>query len=1326
MDDFIKDDKVSSRLPELTKSNWLEWSDLLKDILESKDLLSVVESTLADNATDSTKAEFKKNDAKARAIIKTAAGSSYRVHLLGLPTARACIQKLKGVCETTSEERVQSLLSTFYGMKFTTSIDTTASKLTTIQNQVKVLSKDEAPTDTAKKTILLKSLGEEYRSTVFALKAAGLSKLSFDDIVQRLKETEYGLEETEEVLARAVGAKYRPKESNKSKESKDSKGNSKRDTRCFYCKKPGHLISECRIRIAREKETSKSSKPEEARTVTAEAWTVLDTQDKDLKSPDWVLDSGCSQHITFDKSRFVSLSEQSGTVTVANRKELSITGKGIVKIELPTKEVTLSDVLYVPEIGYNLLSIGQLADNGISTQFSKEKAEISRNGSLLATSYRQGRSYVLKESVAIRVAITESKKSIEDSILWHRRLGHPGNDKLVMAPRGLLGLPSLSPIREGCQTCELSKAVRRQNREPVEKAILPLTRVYIDFWGPYKYKTIAGNRYILTITDDYSRKSWIELTKTRDEVYDRLRRWRSIAELESKRKLEAIRVDNAKEFLKLKDLFEDVRIETTTPYTPEQNGVAERQNRTLTTLARSLLGSAKLPKYLWGEAIATACYLRNRTPRKGEEKTPEELFTGTKPSGRHLRVFGCLAYILIPREQRDSKLDNTAYTGIFIGYSPSTKQYRVFDPRTKAIKLATSVRFDEGKRGGEVFYPTGLNEQVPIETVPTTPEEIEFDLDEEGTVAINDSIEATNEDIEDTIVVRPRRTTIDPTIDRQTTTSNNEATEEPTTRYPTRDRRGPKRYTLEARKVDYSTTTEIPTPTTYNEAVNSKEKREWKQAIDSEINSLFSTGTLEIVTLPKEKDIKLIGSKWVFKLKLLPNGRVDKFKARLVGKGYSQRYGIDYFETFSPVVRLESLMILLAIAAIRGLVIHQMDVVTAYLEGPLDEEIYLQPPEGLDIGRDNAIRLKRGLYGLKQSGRNWNKLITTFFEGLGLYAIPADQSVFISKDGTLIVALYVDDLLIMAKTEDEITSIKRKLTDRFNMKDLGIAKYLLGIRIDYKADGSIVIDQKHYIEEMLREFDLEDIGRSTFIPAAGYTSLTPREPTDIPTDNREYQRLIGKLNWLVRATRADIAFATQRLSQYSINPTKRHLGAALYILKYLGTTRDLAICFDPKGNSEPIGYADSDYAADSTTRKSTMGYVFTLANGPISWSSKLQRSVSTSTTEAEYISLCYASKEAVWIKQFLEQIYYPTGITKLYGDNQASIALVKNPEFHSRTKHLDVALHYVRELAEDEIIAISYCPTKEMLADCLTKPLPRVKHTKNVKMLGYKSAKKTS
>jgi hypothetical protein len=690
-------------------------------------------------------------------------------------------------------------------------------------------------------------------------------------------------------------------------------------------------------------------------------------------------------------------------------------------------------------------------------------------------------------------------------------------------------------------------------------------------------------------------------------------------------------------------------------------------------------------------------------------------------------VFGCLAYVFIPKEQRGDKLDDRAYSGIFVGYSPSTKQYHVYNPSTQAVKLATSVQFKESIRGGDVFYP---DSKANIAILPTSLDEHEFDLEEDIDLGIDTEEPLRTQEVTD--YVTENREDRAESVDSEASIGSNiivrphQAPGAPPDLGPRRsirDRRPPIRF--DARRVDYSTSKEILTPATYDEAVSSKQCREWTQAIDDERTSLLTNDTFEIVD--RKDGVNLVTTKWVFKVKQLPNGQIDKYKACLVARGFTQCYGIDYFETFSPVVRLEALRLLVAVAALKHYKIHQMDVPSAYLQSPLKEDVYLEPPEGIEVPDGKVLHLKKGLYGLKQSGRLWNQTITQFFEKHGLLAIPADHSVFTNKDGTLTVALYVDDLLIFAPSEREMVDLKQGLTDQFKIKDLGEARYLLGVQLLQEANGTITIDQQHYIEEMLYEFKLDQIGntqRSISTPASGYTSLLPREDTDKPTDVREYQTLIGKLNWIVRATRIDTAFVTQKLSQFTQNPMARHLGGAIHLLRYLDLTKSYHISYSPTGNRLPIGYADADYAADPT-RKSTMGYCFLLAGGPISWSSKLQRSTSTSTTEAEYIALGNAAKEAVWIHRFLEQIYFPSASpVQVLGDNQAAIALVKNPEFHARTKHLDVALHYVRELVEDELVNIHYCPTKDMLADCLTKPLPRTRLLRNVEGLGYISPSK--
>jgi hypothetical protein len=359
--------------------------------------------------------------------------------------------------------------------------------------------------------------------------------------------------------------------------------------------------------------------------------------------------------------------------------------------------------------------------------------------------------------------------------------------------------------------------------------------------------------------------------------------------------------------------------------------------------------------------------------------------------------------------------------------------------------------------------------------------------------------------------------------------------------------------------------------------------------------------------------------------------------------------------------------------------------------------------------------------GLKQSGRVWNKKITAFFEEHGLRAIQADHSVFTNQDRTMIVALWVDDLVILARTVYEMQPLKKALSEGFEMKDLGKARHLLGMQITRdRVRGTIAIDQKHYIEELVHEYN---IAKTADMPAAGYENLTKAGPEEPLIDEKTYQTLIGKLNWLTRATRPDIAFVTQKLSQHAHKPIKRHMTGAQHVLKYLTKTASLGIEYSAESGADITGYADADYAADES-RRSTMGYVYTLAGGPITWSSKLQRSVSTSTTEAEYLALAHAGKEAVWMRSMLEQLHRFEQVNKpttIYGDNQGAIALVQNPEFHARTKHIDVSAHYVRELAEDQKINLQYIQTDKMLADMLTKPLKKVRHVQNVEQVGLRA-----
>jgi hypothetical protein len=726
-----------------------------------------------------------------------------------------------------------------------------------------------------------------------------------------------------------------------------------------------------------------------------------------------------------------------------------------------------------------------------------------------------------------------------------------------------------------------------------------------------------------------------------------------------------------------------------------------------------MLLEAGLPTRLWGEAALTACYLSNRTPRQYSEQvaTPEEKWTDRKPDLSHLKVFGCVAYAQLAKEQRD-KLDPTSIRGVFTGYTPTTRQYRVYNPETGIVERYSIVRFDENRKGGTLII-TGGSDQDKV-TLKAA--------EEEQTIQDNPLPEG------DTIVVRGRTPEFQGDSGSETTLLSRPPSQPPSERprdaseAPTeRQTRSGRTIRIPGRYQAQQVTAEIATPTTYDEAITGPQKRQWEAAIAEELSSLVSNDVWTLVQRPR--DTNIVSCKWVFKIKRLPNGQIDKFKARLVARGFTQQYGVDYEETFAPVVRMESLRILLAIATQEDLEVHQMDVVTAYLAGELEEEIYMTAPQGIPEANGKVCQLRKGLYGLKQSARVWNRRISTELGQAGLEAITADQSIWINKDASLILALYVDDLVLLAREMQELRWIKGFLAQQFKMKDLGPISTMLGMRVRRdRANQMFWIDQIHYIKDLLKEFQYTNC-RPVSTPADGYEHIEPAKPHDtLFADVAKYQRALGQLNWLVRGTRPDLAFVVHKLSQYCHQPHQKHWTGVQRVFKYLKHSQDLALSYRANEDSL-VGYSDTDYAADTADRRSTMGYAYILSGAAVTWASRKQQSIATSTTEAEYIGLCNASKEAVWIRNLLKHLRRSeyageTQATRILGDNQSSLKLVTNPEFHSRSKHIDVQYHYTRELVEDGIVEIDYIPTTEMAADCLTKPLKRRKLEVNLEALG--------
>ena len=520
-------------------------------------------------------------------------------------------------------------------------------------------------------------------------------------------------------------------------------------------------------------------------------------------------------------------------------------------------------------------------------------------------------------------------------------------------------------------------------------------------------------------------------------------------------------------------------------------------------------------------------------------------------------------------------------------------------------------------------------------------------------------------------------------------------------------------------------------PATYAQAIVSADAPKWQTAMDSEYDSLIKNGTWSLCELPAGR--KAVGCKWVYKVKTLADGTLDKYKARLVAKGYSQVEGVDYDETFAPVVKYKSLRVLLSFAAADDMEVTQMDVKTAFLHGDLQEEIYMEQPLGYSqtgsTGRVLVCRLKKSLYGLKQAPRCWNAKINTYLKSLGFIQSDFDVGVYYRRftEGVMIIALYVDDLFIHSKGPG-LLELKSQLSRRFEMTDLGNISSCLGMSVMRDRVGrTISLSQKGYVESLLAKLrlsDCEPIGT----PLDHNVRLT-KEFSPKTAHEREdmmgvpYRQAVGSLMHVMQGTRPDLALALCILSKFNSDPGRAHWEAVKRVFRYLKGTLDYALVYGGKPELTPMfGYCDADHGNDLDTSKSVSGWTFLIGGTAVSWRARQQKCVSRSVTESEYYAAGETAAEAEWLRRLMAEVGHPQDQpTRIYSDNQGSIALIKNPVFHDRSKHIRIQYHYVRQLSEEGIVKFEYCPAENMAADFLTKPLDKISFHKCREALGIKS-----
>src|SRR2546423_2093306 len=508
-------------------------------------------------------------------------------------------------------------------------------------------------------------------------------------------------------------------------------------------------------------------------------------------------------------------------------------------------------------------------------------------------------------------------------------------------------------------------------------------------------------------------------------------------------------------------------------------------------------------------------------------------------------------------------------------------------------------------------------------------------------------------------------------------------------------------------------------PSSMEEALLSPYAKEWLQAGTEENNSLESNGTWTLV--PRPVDRKVIGTKIVFRVKDAETEQ-PRFKARIVAQGYSQIPGLDYTDTFAPVVKATSIRVLLAIAYILQLFIFQFDFETAFLNPIIDHEIYVEQPPYFETRnrRDWVYRLNKALYGLKQSPLLWSNDLKNALIEIGFEQSIADESIFVydKNDSYIILAVYVDDILTLAKTQQEIQFVFNELSRKFKLRNLGPVKKFLGLDI-YRPTptGPVYLSQSTYARKMLHKFDMAKCN-PVKAPCESSVHFHKRTPDEESANGELYRQMIGSLMFLAQYTRSDIAYAVSALSQFNKDPSIHHFRAVKHLLRYVQGTKDLSTVFNGNPSDLLIGYSDASYANNPDDRKSTSGILFFAANGIISFQSSKQSVIAMSTMESEYMALSEAAKEAIFLTKLLRSLKFNVSQPVLIKtDSESALDHVKNNVKHARTKHIDIRHHFIRTACSDGHVTLQHVPSASQIADVLTKPLGATKHAEAIKML---------
>lgn len=1098
----------------------------------------------------------------------------------------------------------------------------------------------------------------------------------------------------------------------------------------------------------------------------------------------WILDNGATSHIVCNRDSFSSYTAINKTIHWGEASTLNIQGIGTIYVQFQdTQKIrVLNNVLYVPELGINILSQSKLANNYtisfpsycliidlinhtiltkgivksglyylsivVLTQKSHLQRSFMTSFTLHTNSMQNAAQDKYLEKDELQPDFTSRKRTttpittketliksnnieLKDSIIEpnginalagstnlksqnlieviHKRFGHinlKAIQKIAKDYNIKLIANSYSSIQ--CPECYKAKMHQQKHKKSLHsnsQHIEYLEKVSSDICGPISPLTWDKKKYFITFLDKKTRWLVVTLLSHKSEALQAFKDFKAKAENNSKRKrIINLHTDNgreyiSKEFTKILSAS-GINHELTAPYTKEPNGIIERINLTLLNKVRAMLYTANLPQFLWGEAILAAAFLYNITPHTALESyiSPFQAKKGYKPHINNVYIFGSICYY------RDNtpklKLAPRSNKAIIIGYGQEANIYKVWDFNKKRALWTRDVKVLEKET---LTNSASLNKTSLLEVANSEKQVHTQDLE--------------SPQAKDPLVVNSTRN------NSLSNSTQKESTIEIV--LPKKSARFLAQYkTVDEEQLNYSQELEekeaifIATnihnePSNYKEAITSPNRAEWQAAMQEEVNSLTNSNTYKLVDLPQGR--VALGGRWVYKLKYDNNGNIARYKARWVIQGYNQVLGIDYLDTFSITCRPVSYRLFLIIAIKNNWHIKQYDVHCAFLHASIDKEIYTIQPTGFIKDPTKRCLLNKASYGLKQSPRLWYNHLKDLLIKEGFIVFPYDEGVFIHIEKQLIINCHVDDFLIMGAKLEAINTIAKNLEKSLKLTSLGDISEFLGneIIIDRKKK-SIFIHQTKYTKKILKLYNKTSLQPASTPYEAG-VKLRKATQQASKEEIQDYQQQIGSLLYLALKTRPDIAFAVNKCSRFMSNPDASHFKALDRIWSYLLKYPNLGLYYDCTEDTFAKVYSDSDWASNIDDRKSTQAYLSCIGNNPLNWNTKLQKTVACSSLEAEYMALKAATQESLYLLYALSwlQSNKLVNLTNSYvtilTDNMGAKQLAENPAHHERTKHIDIAYHFIRNQVALETIKVVHIPDKLQLADPLTKGVHKAK-----------------